>query len=191
MNGDGADSKVSAFRDWVAQQSPVAGLLGHAALCEGIVAGASKKTWIFPGKRESGIAILRGCEPGRANEARPYRVVPSGQSPSIRALQAVGVALAGEPALVIIGAGGSAYGVFHEALQLAAAHQAPVTFVVSWYTGAGPFAPQLAVSPSVLAKALGMGTAVVDGGRSETVRAAVVALAGGPGLIQAEFAGRS
>ena len=192
MNGgESADPRIAAFRTWVAEQSAVSGVHGVAPMVEGIAAGTSKKTWIFPGRMERGIAILRGADPSRLAEARPFRVVPPGDSPAIRALEAVGVALAGEPVVVVLGTGSVSYGAFHEALQLAAMHHAAATFVVTWYVGAGPFAAQLAASPAAIAASLGIANGVVDGTSAEAVGAAVAALAGGTGLLQVELWGKA
>lgn len=177
----------SPFRAWCAAQPASAGVRGMEALVEGVMAATPKKAWVFPGRRERGAAILRGADAERLAEARPYKVVPPGESPAVRALEAVGVALAGEPAVVFLGSGSVSYGAFHEALQLAAAHRAPVVFVVSWYPGPGPFAPQLAVSPVALAAALGIATATANGGDAESVRAAVSAVGSGPALVLAEM----
>lgn len=181
MNGDAP----GGFRAWVDAQPVTTGVRGVAALVEGVVAAAPKRAWLFVGPRERGAAILRGADPARLAEARPYKVVPPGASPAVRALEAVGVALAGEPAVCFVGTGSAGYGAFSEALHLAAAHRAPVVFVVSWYTGDGPFAPQLAVAPDVLAAALGLRTASCDGGDAAAVRAAVESVGAGPALVLA------
>lgn len=177
----------SPFRAWAAAQAPSAGALGVVALVEGVMAATPKRAWVFPGRRERGAAILRGADAERLAEARPYKVVPPGESPAVRALEAVGVALAGEPAVVFLGTGSVSYGAFHEAMQLAAAHRAPVVFVVSWYAGEGPFAPQLAVSPVVLASAVGLATATANGADEESVRAAVASVGSGPALVLVEM----
>jgi TPP-dependent pyruvate/acetoin dehydrogenase alpha subunit len=98
----------------------------------------------------------------------------------------VGLALAGEAALVFLGTGSVSYGAFHEALQLAAARSLPVTFLVSWWVNDGPFGPQLAVPPARLAEAVGLAATVVDGMDEAAVRAAVGA---GVALVQAELRG--
>ena len=162
---------------------------GLEALIAGVGVGAPRKAWILPGRRERAVAVVRGCTADRLDEARPFRVVPPGDSPAARALYAVGLALSGDPAVVFVGTGTAGYGAFHEALQLAAAHAAPVTFVVAWYANPGPFAAPLAVAPSVLAAALGFATAVVDGTDAAAVRDAVAA-ADGPTLIEARLVGR-
>ncbi len=184
MNGD----SPSAFRAWSAAQPLSAGTRGVESLVEGVVAAVPKRAWLFPGRRERGAAILRGADPSALAEARPYKVVPPGESPAIRALEAVGVALAGEPAVCFLGTGSLSYGAFHEAIQLAAAHQAPVVFVVSGYSGEGPFAPQLAVPAVALAAALGLATATCDGSEAASVQAAVASVGAGPALVWAEMA---
>ncbi|MSQ01749.1 MAG: hypothetical protein EXR71_07630 [Myxococcales bacterium] len=181
MNGD----SPSRFRSWCDAQPAASGVHGVAALVEGVVAAVPKRAWLFPGRRERGAAILRGADPERIAAARPYKVVPPGESPSVRALTAVGVALSGEPAVCFLGTGSVSYGNVTEALNLAALHQAPVLFVVAWYGDEGPFAPQLAVSPAVLAAALGLATATCDGADVESVRGAVKKVGAGPALVVA------
>ena len=161
---------------------------GVEAIVAGVGVGAPRKAWLLPGRRERAVALVRGATADRLDEARPYRVVPPGDSPSARALYAVGLALAGDPAVVFVGTGTVGYGALQEALHLAAAHRAAVTFVVSWYVNAGPFAPPLAVEPNVLAQALGLAAVVVDGTDAVAVRDAV-AKANGPTLIQANLKG--
>lgn len=175
-------------RDHCATEGVVSGR-GLEALIAGATAGVSKKTWLLPGPRERACAIARGCAADRLDEARPYRVVPPGPSPSARALQAVGLALTGDPALVFCGTGTTSYGGFAEALNLAALRRAPVIFVVAWYETPGPFATQLAVSPATLAKAFGLEVASVDGTDAAAVRDAVAALSG-PALLEARLSGR-
>lgn len=162
---------------------------GLEPLIVGAVLGVTRKTWILPGRRERGAAIVRGADRERLEATRPYRVLPPGDEPAQRALQAVGMALAGDPVLVFLGTGSMAYGAALEALSLAVLQKAPVCFVVSWYTGEGPFARQLAAEPAVLAAALGLDTARVDG----TDAAAVMAAVAGPlpRLVQADLRGKS
>ena len=81
--------------------------------------------------------------------------------------------MAGEPALAFLGTGSTAYGEFHAALHLIAAHKLPVQLVVSWYEGDGPFAAPLAVDPARLAEALGLRATRVDGTDVAAVRGAV------------------
>ncbi|MDP2306913.1 MAG: thiamine pyrophosphate-dependent enzyme [Pseudomonadota bacterium] len=178
-----------AVRHYCAADPSVVSGRGLEALIAGVAVGAPRKAWLLPGRRERACAIVRGCGADRLDQARPFRVVPPGDSPAARALYAVGLALAGDPAVVFIGTGTTGYGAFHEALQLAAVHRAPVTFVVAWYANAGPFAPPLAVAPSVLARALGLAATVVDGTDAAAVRDAVAA-AEGPTLIEARLLGQ-
>jgi len=188
VNG-GEGEFARAFRDWCAAQPVSAGTRGVEPIVEGVVAATPRKTWLLPGRRERGAAILRGADPARLDEARPYKVLPPGESPAARALAAVGLGLAGEPSVVFLGSGSLAYGEFHEALHLAAAHRAPVVFVVSWYLGEGPFAPQLAVPPDVLSAALGLATASCDGARAESVASALRPLLPGPALLRCDLRG--
>ncbi len=181
MNGDSPTS----FRTWCEAQPAASGVLGVAALVEGAVAAVPKRAWLFPGRRERGAAILRGADAERIAAARPYKVVPPGDSPSVRALTAVGVAIAGEPAVCFLGTGSMSYGNVAEAMNLAALHKAPVVFVVSWYAEAGPFAAQLAVSPAVFAASLGLATATCDGANAESVRAALKQVGAGPAVVVA------
>ncbi len=178
---------ASPFREWSAAQPTSAGTHGVESLVEGVVAAVGKRVWLFPGRRERGAALLRGAAAEGLDEARPYKVVPPGDSPSVRALAAVGVALAGEPAVCFLGTGSLSYGNVHEALQLAAAHRTPVVFVVAGYSGDGPFAAQLAVPAVVLAQSIGLGGSTCDGSDRASVQAAVAAAGPGPALVWAEM----
>lgn len=186
---DSLAEALVAVRHYCAADPAVVSGRGLEALIAGVAVGAPRKAWLLPGRRERACAIVRGCSADRLDQARPFRVVPPGESPAARALYAVGLALAGDPAVVFIGTGTAGYGAFHEALHLAAVHGAPVTFVVAWYTNAGPFATPLAVAPSVLARALGLSATVVDGADASAVRDAV-AVADGPTLIEARLSGQ-
>lgn len=190
MNG-GEGQAPADFRAWCAAQPVSAGTRGHEAMVEGVVAAVPRRTWLLPGRRERGAAILRGAEPARLHEARPYRVLPPGESPAARALTGVGLALGGESAVVFLGTGSVAYGAFHEALHAAASHRAPVLFVVSWYVGDGPFAPQLALPPDALAAACGLAVGSAPGTDADAVRAAATALLPGPALLRCDFGGRA
>lgn len=178
--------KNAAFRAWSAAQPPSAGTRGVEALVEGVVAGVAKRVWLFPGRRERGAAILRGADADRIAAARPYKVVPPGASPSARAMQAVGVALAGEPALCFLGTGSLGYGAAQEAIQFAAASGAPVLFVLSWYVD-GPFAAPLAIEPAAYARALGLKVASASGADASAVSAAVSEVGTGPALVVVEM----
>lgn len=162
---------------------------GLEALIAGATLGVSKKTWLLPGRRERNCALLRGASADRLTATRPYRVLPPGNSPDQRALQAVGLGLSGDPALVFLGSGSLSYGAALEALNLAASQGSQVCFVVSWYQGDGPFAAQLSVEPSVLAGSLGLATATVDGRNAAAVREAVNGPL--PRLVQANLGGRA
>lgn len=187
-------SAADALAAWEAGRGPVSGA-GLAPLIAGVAAGAPRSAWILPGARELGVAILRGCPAALVedpSELRPYRVVPPGDDPAARALYGVGLALGGQRAVVLLGAGSMSYGAALEALSLAAARRAPVAFVVGWYTTPGPFAPPLAAAPSALAAALGLSVAVVDGTSSPAVTSALQAWDGaGPLLIEATLTGRA
>jgi TPP-dependent pyruvate/acetoin dehydrogenase alpha subunit len=190
VSTDALTTALGAVRTFCAADPAVVSGRGLEALIAGVALGAPRKAWLLPGRRERVCALVRGCDADRLDQARPYRVVPAGESPSARALVAVGIAMAGEPAVVFCGTGTTGYGAFHEALHLAAANAAPVTFVVTWYTNAGPFAAPMAVSPAVLASALGIAAVVVDGNDAAAVRDAVAA-ATGPTVIEARLAGRA
>jgi hypothetical protein len=179
---------VATLSAWHASLSDVRAGRGLEPLIAGATLGVSRKTFLLPGPREIGCGLLRGVAPDRLRAARPWRVLPPGTDPAQRALQAVGIAMSGEPALVFLGMGSLAYGAAQEALSLAVLHRAPVCFVVGWYEGEGPFAPPLPVGPATLALALGIDAVEVDG----TDAAAVcVAVAGsGPRLVEARLRGR-
>lgn len=187
---DEAQAAVAALtRHHGADTAPVSGR-GLEAIIAGATLGVSRKTWLLPGRRELACGLVRGCPADQLQAARPYRVVPPGDSPVARATLAVGMAMAGDPALVFLGTGSVSYGAFAEALSLAALHRAPVTFVVTWYVNEGPFAPQLAASPSALAEAMGIASEWVDGSDVAAVRAAVAKAAGAPGLVECQLTGR-
>lgn len=189
-NGRGMENALAALRAHHENTGGVVSGKGLEPIIVGATLGAPASTWLLPGRRERGCALLRDCPAELLDEARPYRVVPAGDSPVARALFAVGMASEGTPALVWLGTGSTSYGAFAEALSLTALWHAPVTFVVTWYTGEGPFATQLGVAPSALAERFGLPTHVVDGTDTRAVRDAVRKLAG-RGLVQAELAGRS
>lgn len=188
-NVDPLATALTTVRAHAAADPAVVSARGVEAVVAGVGVGAPRKAWLLPGRRERAVALVRGCTADRLDEARPYRVVPPGESPAARALYAVGLALTGDPAVVFVGTGTTGYGAFHEALHLAAAHRAPVTFVVTWYANPGPFAAPLALEPAALAKALGLAAVVVDGADAAAVRDAVAA-ASGPTLVQANLLGK-
>jgi hypothetical protein len=172
---------VSSWRAW-AEKDPRT--RGDDALVIGAVAGVPASAWLLPGPREAGVALLRGCPEDRLHASRPYKVLPPGGAPAARALYGVGLAMAGERVVVFLGAGSTAYGEFHAALHQA--HGLPITFVVRWYEGEGPFAPQLAVEPSVVALGIGLTATTVDGTDEAAVREAV---ASGATVVQANLRG--
>lgn len=184
------DTALRELRAWTAADPSVVSGRGLEPIIVGATLAVSRKTWLLPGRRERGCALVRGAQADRLDEARPFRVVPPGPSPAARAVQAVGLAMAGDPALAFLGTGSASYGAFAEALSLAALRAAPVRFVVSWYEGEGPFAPQLAASPAALARAMGLPAAEVDGQDVEAVHAAVAGL-GERGVVVARLAGRA
>ncbi len=188
--GDPLAEALRVVRAFCAADSAAVSGRGLEAILAGVAVGAPRRAWLLPGRRERACALVRGCSADRLDEARPYRVVPAGPSPAARASIAVGLALSGAPAVVFCGTGTTGYGAFHEALHLAALHRAPVTFVVSWYTNPGPFAAPLAVSPAILAAALGIACVTVDGTDAAAVRNAVAG-ATGPTLIEARLTGRA
>lgn len=193
MNGAATSELDAAVAQLRAQEEGIVGCRGLEGLVAGATLAVPKRTWLLPGRRERACALLRGCAPDRLDAARPYRVVPPGSSPVARAAEAVGMALAGDPALVWLGTGSVSYGAFTEALALAAAHRAPVLFVVSWYVNEGPFAPQLPVSPGELATTLGLPAVTVEGADAGAVYAAVTRLSalGGPGLLEGRLYGNT
>ncbi len=180
---------VAELRAFHAREGAVVSGRGLEPVVAGATLGVSKKTWLLPGRRERGCALLRGCPADRLDQARPYKVVPAGESPVARALQAVGLA-GTDGALVWLGTGSVSYGGFAEALSLTKLWNARVTFVVSWYVGEGPFAPQLAASPAALAAAMWLPAVTVDGADAEAVRAAVAGLKG-QGVVVAEVRGKA
>jgi 2-oxoisovalerate dehydrogenase E1 component alpha subunit len=172
---------------------PVVGLQSVVA---GAVTALDAGDWWVPGLRERVGAVLRGVPVERLVDgqagARPYKVAPPGPGVASRAVTAVGLAHAAQrTTLVHLGTASTADGAFHEALNLAAALQAPVIFLVAVHPleGAAPLPRQLHASPAALAAAFGLATAVVDGNSASSVHDAVVAAKakGGPHLIEAKL----
>ena len=163
----------------------------------GTVTALSKADWWVPGLRERVGAVLRGVPVERLVDgmagARPYKVAPPDGSPALRALSAVGLALANPErfAAVHLGIGSVGDGAFTEALNLAALAQANVIFVVAVdpLGEDAPVGPQTAASPEGLAAAYGIPHTVVDGTDAAAVNAAVRAAldATGPHLIAARL----
>ena len=173
---------------------PVTGL---EAVVVGAVTALDAGDWWVPGLRERSGAVLRGAPVDRLLDgtvgARPYKVAPPGVGATHRALTAVGLAHAsGRTTVVHLGTASTADGAFHEALNLAAALQAPVIFLVAVHPleGAAPLPKQLHAAPSALAEAFGLSAEVVDGTDAKAVSKAVAAAkkAGGPHLIEASLA---
>jgi len=182
------DAGLATLRAFAAADPNVVNGRGLEALVAGAVHATSRKTWLLPGRRERMCALLRGCAPESLDAARPYRVVPAGQSPSARALVGVGLALAGENAVAFLGTGSVGYGGFLEAMNIGGLHRAPITFLIAWYADAGPFAPQLNGGPVAVARGFGWTASEVDGTDAAAVHA-VVASATGPTLVVARLRG--
>jgi TPP-dependent pyruvate/acetoin dehydrogenase alpha subunit len=174
---------------------------GMEQVVAGSVTALKRTDWWVPGLRERVGAVLRDVPIERLVDgfsgARPYRVAPPSPSAALRALTAVGLALA-EPdraALVHLGIGSVADGAFTEALNLAALYQANVLFVVAVHPldGDAPIAIQSAVSIETLANAFGIAYQSVDGQSESDVHDAVASArnAGGPQLIEARLKGNS
>ncbi len=172
---------------------PIAGL---EAVVAGSVTALGASDWWVPGLRERVGAVLRDVPIERLVDgtagAKPYKVAPPTPSPALRALHAVGIAIAsGKTTLVHLGIGSVADGAFHEALNLAAMQRPPIIFVVAVHplTGDAPVGGQLATEPAQLAATFGLDIHAVDGGDAAAVHEAVAAAkaAGGPHLIQADL----
>jgi TPP-dependent pyruvate/acetoin dehydrogenase alpha subunit len=177
---------------WHAEQGPVSGR-GFEALIAGATLACGRSTWLLPGERERGCALLRGASPDAVDAARPYRVVPPGTSPVARAAYAVGLASRGDRALVFCGTGTVGYGAWTEAVSLAVQLGAEVVFLVAAYADAegspgadAPFAVQLSGGAAAVARGMGAAGVVVDGRDADAVHAAVKA-ASGPTVIEARL----
>jgi len=172
-------------------------LRGLEAVVAGTVSALRDRDWWVPGLRERAGAVLRGVEIDQlargTGGSRQHRVAPIHPSPALRALHAVGIALAdpGCAAVVHLGIGSAADGAFHEALNLAALLRPDVVFVVAVHPlgDDAPVGPQLAARPVDLARAFGLPAMEVDGSRAPAVHEAVrQALGqGGPHLIEARL----
>lgn len=173
---------------------PVPVALGaRAAQVVGALRGIEDTDWWLPGLRDRAGAVLREVPLDRLRDgllgARPYRVVPPGGSPALRALVAVGLARAGEAsACVHLGPGSVADGAFSEALDLAARFAAPVIFVVDQPDLTGAPVPRPAMADvAALAAAYGVPCTAVPASDAAAVRDAVAAAraAGGPHVVVA------
>lgn len=171
---------------------PISGL---EAVVAGALLGLERGDWWVPGLRERVGAVLRDVPLSRLVDglagAKPYKVAPPTPSPALRALHAVGLALAGNTALVHLGIGSVADGAFHEALNLAALRRPNVLFLVAVHPLGedAPVGPQLATDPSVLGLTFGIPTVELDGTSATAVRDAVAKAreAGGPHLLIARL----
>jgi TPP-dependent pyruvate/acetoin dehydrogenase alpha subunit len=169
-----------------------------APVVAGSLEALGRGDWWVPGLRERVGAVLRDVPIERLADglagARPYKVAPPSPSPALRALHAVGLAVADRTrcALVHLGIGSVADGAFAEALNLAALLRPNVIFVVAVHPLGpdAPVGPQSAATPSDLARAYGIPAVVVDGSSAAAVHTAVTAAktAGGPQLIEARLA---
>ena len=174
---------------------PVGNLLPIVA---GTVAALDRADWWVPGLRERAGAAARDVPVERLVDgllgARPYRVAPPGASGALRALYAVGLALANPDHHVVVhlGIGSMSDGAAYEALNLAALQQAPVIFVVAVdpLDGDAPLGPQCAAPPARLAASLGIEVTEVDGTSAQAVHGAVrsAKLHPRPHLIEARLA---
>lgn len=190
-----ADATLAGL-DPVPFHLPVAGL---EAVIVGALAGLSDTDWWVPGLRERVGAVLRKVAVERLANAhqagfKPYHIAPPSPAPALRALYAVGLALASpnRVTLVHLGVGSTADGAFAEALNLAALRKAPVLFLVAVFplTEDAPLGPQVATAPAALANAYGIPSHTVDGQSAKAVAGAVrqASANGGPHLIQALLA---
>lgn len=171
---------------------PAAGL---EAIIAGGFLGMKKTDWVFPGLRERIGGVLRNCPiellvDGHAG-VRPYRLAPVSTSPSTRLLQACGVAMADNNAvLCFIGQGAAATGAFYEALNLAGLHQLNLVILVhsrDLSAEGSPLAPQVAGGLLNKAEAFGLSATRVSGSDLKAIQKAVekARKAGGPHLIEA------
>lgn len=107
--------------------------LGSAArVLEDATLAMNKRDWIVAGPRGQVVAALRGCNISNIdNGAKSYKVAPSSNSASNRALQAVGLALSSQRAvLCFLGAPALGQGGLFEALNIAGLQQLPIVFVI-------------------------------------------------------------
>jgi TPP-dependent pyruvate/acetoin dehydrogenase alpha subunit len=193
-----------AFREGAPAPFPLP--IGELApVVAGTISALGRSDWWLPSLRERVGAAARGVPLDRLSDgrvgARPYKVVPAGGSPALRALYAVGIAHAERASadrfvVVQLGIGSASDGALHEALNLAALLRPNVIFVISVHPllpGAepAPLGQQLAASPGALGRAFGLAVTEVDGTDADAVAAAVrAARAGtGPHVIEARLAG--
>lgn len=157
---------VSMLRDASAAIEASGGLaLGDLdGVVAAVVSGLPRSTWWVPGLRERAGGVLRGASAERLASGAalpPYRVGAAIGPSGSRALYALGLAIAGQPALVHLGAAALADGGVFEALNLAALRDAPLVLVVTTRDlSDAPVPRQAAISEEHLAA--GLGVAFVD-----------------------------
>lgn len=145
------------------QQSFIS-LGGFAPILESCVLGMEKRDWILTGPRGRIAALLRGASKqhllDNPNGSKNYKIAPSSQSSSHRALQALGLALSSKrPVLCILGESTLGQGSFFEALNIIAQNTLPVIFVlISPDLSGAPLAKQLSCPPLSLARNFGIET---------------------------------
>ncbi len=192
---DEALATVRAADAALAEAGPVPLSLGaRLAQVVGAVAALDDDDWWLPGLRDRAGAVLRGVPVERLHDglvgARPWRVVPPGGSPALRALVAVGIARGGDGAAVVhLGPGSVSDGAFAEALDLAARHTAPVVFVIDQPDLSGaPIAEPSHLDPAGLAQAAGIPCVRVESDDVGAIHAAVAAAkaTGRPAVVLAE-----
>ncbi len=169
----------------------------HAPIVAGAVSALSRGDWWIPGLRERVGGVLRGASVEQLADAsrgaRPYKILPSGASPALRAIEAVGLAAsnADQCAVVHVGTGALGEGHWHAALNLAGLLRPNVVFVLALHTlGEGaPLGPQTSADPAQIAAAHGLAVLDVDGSVAEAVHDAVKAAreARGPHLVIARL----
>jgi pyruvate dehydrogenase E1 component alpha subunit len=168
---------------------------GFEPILAGAVLGIRRTDWWVPGLRERVGAVLRDVPVDRLVDgtrgARPYRVAPPTTAPALRALTAVGLAVAHPESAVLVhlGLGSASDGAFHEALNLAALRNVKVIFLLATAARGpdAPVGPQLAAEPVKWAQSFGIPATIVDGRSSRAVFEAVLAARarGGPQFIEA------
>lgn len=173
---------------------PISGL---EAVVAGSLLALDDGDWWVPGLRERVGAVLREAPIERIIDglsgAKPYRIAPPTPSPALRALHAVGLALATPSActLVHLGVGSAADGAWFEALNTAALTKANLIFLVAVHPleGGSPIPQQLASGPAAIAEGVGLTASVIDGNDVTAVHTAVrkARKAGGPHVIEARL----
>jgi TPP-dependent pyruvate/acetoin dehydrogenase alpha subunit len=151
-----------------------------APAIEAAFTAMDSRDWIVPGARARIGAALRGCSPQRLVDpqtgARPYKMAPSSMDPAVRALHAVGIALAVDgPVLCVLGQAAAANGAFYEAMNTAALTGAKAIFLVMHQELAedAPIGQQSAASPASAAAAMGIGSKQIDLGNGPDAAKAV------------------